>query len=240
MNIIDKNQKIFIILPTYNEKENISRLIKELFELNLPPLNILVVDDNSPDGTGKIVEDLKARYNNLDILHRQKKMGLGRAYIDAFRIVLAKGADIIIHMDVDFSHDPKYLKDLLTKIQDYDLVLGSRYVKGGGIANWNHLRRLISRLGNLYAQLVLNLPVKDLTGGFKCYRRHALESINLDELSSIGFSFMIETTYKTYQRGFVIKEIPIIFTERRLGKSKFNLKIIFESFFKVLALRFRK
>jgi len=232
--------KIYIIIPTYNEKDNIEKLIELIFGLNIPHLFVLVVDDNSPDKTGNIVEGLKSQYNNLDILHRKKKSGIGPAYIAGFRWVLQKGADLIFEMDADLSHNPKHIPEFLQNIEQYDVVLGSRHVPGGGIENWSMFRKLISRFGNIYARTILSLPFQDITGGFKCYRRKVLEDIDLDSLSSVGYNFQIETTYVAYRRGFRIKEIPIIFTDRILGKSKFDKKIIFEAFWKVLLLRFQK
>lgn len=232
--------KGLIIIPTYNEKNNINKLLESIFRLNIKDLCILVVDDNSPDGTGQLVEELKNKYPNLDIMHRQEKAGLGMAYIAGFKEALKRGADYIFEMDADLSHDPKYILDFLQAIKNNDLVLGSRYIKNGGVKNWNLFRRLISKFGNIYSSLILDLPYRDLTGGFKCYRREVLEKINLDSLSSVGYNFQIETTYKAHSAGFKIKEIPIIFTERAEGKSKFSLKIILESFWKVLVLRFKK
>lgn len=231
--------KIYLVIPTYNEKNNILKLLDQIFVLKIEGLNILVVDDNSPDGTGQLVDQLKQKYLNLDILHRQNKAGLGTAYLAGFKEVLKKGADYIFEMDADLSHDPKLIPEFLKVIQNYDLVLGSRYVKGGGVNNWHWLRRLISRFGNIYARLILGLPYHDLTGGFKCYRRQVLEKIISKNLSSVGYNFQIETTYQTRLAGFKIKEIPITFTERQEGKSKFNLIILLESFWKVLLLRFR-
>lgn len=232
--------KIYIVIPTYNEKNNIIKLIEQIFALGIEGLNILVVDDNSPDGTGQIVEERKKINPQLDILHRLRKEGLGKAYLAGFSEALKRGADYIFEMDADFSHDPRYIPEFLNKIKDYDLVLGSRYINGGGTKNWNLARRLISRFGNIYARLILDLPLRDLTGGFKCYRHAVLEKINLAGLSSVGYNFQIETTFKAYQAGFRIAEIPIIFTERAEGKSKFNLKIILESFWQVLLLRLKK
>lgn len=229
--------KIIIIIPTYNEKSNIERIIPIIFNLQINNLHILVVDDNSPDGTGEAVEKMKKQYPNLDILHREKKEGLGRAYVAGFKKALSDGADYIFEMDADFSHDPKYIPQFLEAIKDYDLVLGSRYCRGGGVENWNFVRKMVSRFGNIYARMVLGVPIRDLTGGFKCYRRKVLETIDLDSLESIGYNFQIEITYKAYKIGFKIKEIPIIFTERREGKSKFNVKIILESFWKVILLK---
>lgn len=229
-----------IIIPTYNEKANIEELLSQIFGLGIEDLSVLVVDDSSPDGTGELVESLKTKYPNLEVLHREKKEGLGRAYIAGFKYVLEKGADLILHLDADFSHNPDYILEFLKAINNYDLVLGSRYVKGGGVENWNWARRLISRFGNIYARLILGVPVHDLTGGFKCYRRAVLEKLDLDNLNSIGYCFLTETTYRAWQAGFKIKEIPIIFTERVGGKSKFNIKIILESFVKVLKLKIKK
>lgn len=231
--------KTIIVIPTYNEKNNLPKLLDQIFSLKIDGLNILVVDDNSPDGTGKIVDKMKKTNPQIDILHREKKQGLGKAYVAGFKEALGKGADYIFEMDADLSHDPKYLPDFFKAIQNYDLVLGSRYIKGGGVSNWNLARRLISRFGNIYARIILGLPYHDLTGGFKCYRRNVLESIGLDNLSSVGYNFQIESTYKVHHAGFKIVETPIIFTERAEGDSKFNIKIVIESFWKVLELRFK-
>lgn len=232
--------KTYLVIPTYNEKNNITRLLDQIFALKIEGLNILVVDDNSPDGTGGLIDQLKQSYTNLDILHRQAKAGLGTAYLAGFNEVLKRGADFIFEMDADLSHNPKSIPEFLKAIQDYDLVLGSRYVKGGNVRNWNWLRRLISRFGNIYARLILWLPYHDLTGGFKCFRRSVLEKIILTNLSSVGYNFQIETTYRAHLAGFKIKEIPIVFIERQEGKSKFNLAILLESFWKVLQLRFKR
>jgi dolichol-phosphate mannosyltransferase len=229
--------KIYIVIPTYNERGNIEPLLEQIFSLNLEGLNVLVVDDNSPDGTGRLIDELKVNNLRLHILHHGQKAGLGRAYVAGFKEALAAGADYIFEMDADLSHDPKYIPDFLAAIADNDLVLGSRYIAGGGVKNWNLMRRLISRFGNIYARLILNLPIADLTGGFKCYRRQVLESIGLDDLGSVGYNFQIETTYKVQQAGFRIKEVPIIFSERAAGQSKFDLKIILESFWKVIKLK---
>ncbi len=230
-------QNKYIIIPTYNERGNIEKLLQEIFALEIENLLVLVVDDNSPDGTGELAEKLKTKFSGLEILHRQKKEGLGRAYIAGFKYALERGAAVILHLDADFSHDPKYIPEFFRQIENYDLVLGSRYTKGGGTKNWNLARRLISKSGNLYARIILGLPPKDVTGGFKCYRRDVLEKIDLDNLNSIGYCFMIETTYRAWRAGFKIKEVPIIFVERAAGKSKFDLGIILESFLKVIKLK---
>lgn len=232
--------KVFIIIPTYNEKDNIEPLIRKILSLNINNLKIIVVDDSSPDGTGEIVEKIKENEPRLEIVHRSGRMGLGTAYIEGFKKALNSGAEYIFEIDADFSHDPLAIPFFLEKIIQVDLVLGSRYVWGGKIKNWNLFRRLISYLGNLYARFILSLPFKDLTGGFKCYKRGVLEAIDLEKLDSEGYVFQIETTYFAYKKGFKIKEIPIIFTERKQGRSKFNIKIFLEAFWKVLVLRFKK
>lgn len=232
--------KTFCIIPTYNEKDNISRLIEALFHFQYEDFTVLVVDDNSPDGTGEEVEKLRGTHPTLQIIHRREKLGLGTAYVEGFQKALTEGAERIIQMDADWSHDPKYIPLILEALKEADLVLGSRYIPGGGIENWSAVRKAISRFGNLYARAILRVSVKDLTGGFKCYRRKALEAIGLDGLSSVGYNFQIETTYKAYKKGFRVREIPIVFTERKLGQSKFNIRIILESFWKVIKLAYGK
>lgn len=231
--------KTYVVIPTYNEKENIEELLGRVFSLSVEDLHVLVVDDNSPDGTGALVEGLKERYPRLDVLHRKAKEGLGRAYIAAFKEVMSRGSDYIIQMDADLSHNPNCIPTFLKEAKTYDLVLGSRYVEGGGINNWSPLRRMISRAGNFYARALLSVPYRDLTGGFKCYQRKVLESIDLEHMASIAYNFQIETTYKAHQAGFSIKETPIVFTKRRHGKSKFNAAMIIEAFWKVIALRLK-
>jgi len=232
--------KIVVVIPTYNERGNIETLLGQLFALRVEGLNVLVVDDNSPDGTGALVESLRAGNDRLSVLHRTVKEGLGPAYVAGFRAALAEGADIICEMDADLSHHPSYLPTMLSMLSKCDVVLGSRYVAGGGVSNWNWTRRLISRFGNAYARAVLTLPYRDLTGGYKCYRRAVLEQIGLDNLSSVGYNFQIETTYRAHRVGFRIREVPIVFVERAQGTSKFNAKIVLESFWKVLMLRTEK
>lgn len=201
---------------------------------------MVVVDDNSPDGTGDVADELRKCYP-LRVIHRPYKMGLGKAYIAAFENILRnEKPDYIIQMDADFSHDPRVIPQFLKSMQGYDMVLGSRYVRGGAVENWGLVRRIISRSGNFYARVVLGLPYKDLTGGFKCFRRGILETIDLKTLSSAGYNFQIEMTYKTYKNGYRICEIPIVFIERSVGVSKFNIPIIIESFTKVLFLRFHE
>ncbi|MEK9186607.1 MAG: polyprenol monophosphomannose synthase [Patescibacteria group bacterium] len=238
---------VFIVIPTYNEKENLPVLLEKIFDLKIPDLKALVVDDNSPDGTGRLADELKLKYPNLAVLHRQQKEGLGRAYVTAFKTVLtsyrpdkdSRHSDYIVQMDADLSHDPAVIPTMLDKIKTCHLVIGSRYIKGGRTVNWDFFRKLISRFGNFYARIVLGLPYKDLTGGFKCWRREVLEKIDLESLSSTGYNFQIETTYKAHQLKFNICETPITFTERKTGKSKFNFRIMLEAFWKVLMLRIR-
>lgn len=232
--------RTYLVIPTYNEKENITKLLLKIFSLPLEDMHVLIVDDGSPDGTGEAAEQLRATYPNLEVIHRPQKAGLGMAYVIGFKAALARGADFIFEMDADFSHDPAYVPKLLEAAKAADLVLGSRYVPGGGVSNWNWLRRLISRFGNVYARIVLGLPYCDLTGGFKCYRRAVLEKIDLDRLSSVGYNFQIETTYKAHRLGVRIVEVPIVFCERAEGQSKFDVKIVVESFWRVIRLRFER
>jgi dolichol-phosphate mannosyltransferase len=228
-----------VVIPTYNERENIGRLVKEIFSYNLP-LDILVVDDGSPDGTGELVEELIKNESRLFILHRLNKNGIGRAYIAGFKWALEHNYEYIFEMDADFSHQTKYLNDFLTAIKDNDLVLGSRYIKGGGVQNWSFIRKSISYLGCLYARMILGLKIKDLTGGFKCFRKRVIETIDLDKVQSSGFVFQIEMIYLAIKKGFQIKEIPITFMERESGRSKFDKSIFWEALFKIWQLRFRK
>jgi dolichol-phosphate mannosyltransferase len=231
---------IKIIIPTYNERDNIRQIVEKVLSLGIPELSLTIVDDNSPDGTGAIADTLRNEHENISVIHRSEKQGLGPAYIAGFRHALAHGADLIFEMDADLSHDPEMIPAFIAASQEADLVLGSRYIPEGGIENWSGLRTFVSYFGNLYARLVLGSSVKDLTGGFKCYRRKVLESLDIDRLSSLGYVFQIETTYKAEKKGFRVKEIPIIFTERTEGTSKFNAAIFFGAFFKVLMLRFKK
>ncbi|QQG46566.1 MAG: polyprenol monophosphomannose synthase [Candidatus Niyogibacteria bacterium] len=235
---------IFVVTPTYNERDNLEKLVKKIIGAGIASLKIIVVDDNSPDGTGELAEKL-AKIYPLKVLHRANKSGLGTAYVHAFKKILSGEfndgglPDYIVQIDADLSHDPEVIMRMLAKMPECDVVLGSRYIPGGEIKNWGFLRRLISRFGNIYARLILALPHQDLTGGFKCWKKEALAAIDWNSLSSIGYNFQIETTYRAYKKGFKICEIPIIFTERKTGVSKFNPKIILESFWKVLVLRFK-
>ena len=202
-------------------------------------VDVLVVDDSSPDGTGELADQLRARHDGrVDVLHRPAKQGLGTAYVAGFKHALAAGYDFIFEMDCDFSHDPRYLPAFLERIQQADLVLGSRYIPGGGTVNWNLFRRLISRSGSLYSQLLLGLPYHDLTGGFKCFRRVVLEAMDLQTVRSNGYAFQIELTYRAHRRGFRIAEVPIVFYERRVGYSKMSRDIVLEAMLRVWQFRF--
>ena len=227
-----------IIIPTYNESDNIEKLL-DLISRTDPAAHVLIVDDNSPDRTYEIVERLmQTSYpGRLFLLKRAGKLGLGTAYIAGFKWALARDYDYIFEMDADFSHDPKYLPAFLAAIEKHDLVLGSRYVPGGGVKNWGLLRKFISRGGSLYARTILGLSLRDLTGGFKCFRRQVLESIDLDAVKSNGYSFQIEMTYRARCKGFRICETPIVFEDRTAGKSKMSRKIFLEAVLMVWKLR---
>ncbi len=231
------NSKSLVIIPTYNEVENIERLIG-LIGSHLPDTSILVVDDNSPDGTGAVVERLMHSNSRLHLLKRSGKLGLGTAYISGFRYALEKDFDYIFEMDADFSHNPEYLPRFLEAIEDADLVIGSRYVDGGGVENWSFLRKMISMGGSFYARTILSVPIRDLTGGFKCFRRETLEAIDLDSVYSEGYSFQIEMTYRAYKKNLRIREIPIVFTERAGGKSKMSRRIFLEAVVRVWQILF--
>ncbi len=227
-----------VVIPTYNERENIAELIQRILEMSR--FRVLVVDDNSPDGTAAVVSELAADEPRIGLLLRPEKRGLGSAYVAGFRRALAEGAAFICEMDADFSHDPCYLPQLLAAAETrYDLALGSRYVPGGGTTDWGIIRQLISRGGNLYARIILGLPVMDATGGFRCYRRRVLETINLDDIQSNGYAFQIELAYRTMRAGFRIGELPIIFPDRRVGRSKMSRRIVLEALINVWRLRFR-
>ena len=223
-----------VCLPTYNERENVERMVRALHALGV---SVLVIDDNSPDGTGKIADGLARELDAVTVLHRPYKEGLGPAYLAGFRRAVADGAELILEMDCDFSHDPADVPRVLAAADDADLVLGSRYVEGGSTENWGWLRRAISRGGSLYAQALLGVPVRDLTGGFKCYRRAVLEALPLDDIHSKGYTFQIETTYRALLKGFAVREIPITFVDRREGGSKMSGGIVVEAVWKVPALR---
>jgi len=229
--------RALVCIPTYNERENIEAITLAVLQAD-PRVDILVVDDNSPDGTGQIADGLAAKNSRVRVLHREKKEGLGRAYLAAFRWALAEGYTYVIEMDADFSHDPRYLPGLLDAAEaGADLVLGSRYVTGGGTVNWGIGRQLLSRGGSLYARTILGVGIRDLTGGFKCFHRRVLETIDLDSVQSSGYSFQIELTYRTLRHGFTVREVPIIFEDRRVGHSKMSKKIFAEALTMVWKLR---
>ncbi|MFL5930107.1 MAG: polyprenol monophosphomannose synthase [Gaiellaceae bacterium] len=228
---------ICVCLPTYDERENLEAMVTALREVLPPDGIVLVIDDSSPDGTGEIAERLAAEHDNVHALHRERKEGLGPAYLAGFRRALELGADLILEMDCDFSHSPDDVPRLAAAAEEADLVVGSRYVPGGGTRNWGLLRRVISRGGSLYAQVILGVPIRDLTGGFKCYRRKVLETIDLDAIHSKGYAFQIETTYRSIQAGFRVAEVPIVFVDRQVGGSKMSRTIVLEAVWKVPLLR---
>jgi dolichol-phosphate mannosyltransferase len=228
----------WLILPTYNEAENIGPFVAAVLE-NLPAnARVLIVDDSSPDGTGEIADRMAAEREAVAVLHRPLREGLGPAYVAGFRQALAGGADLILEMDSDFSHEPAYLPSLLEAIEGADLAIGSRYVPGGGVGDWGAMRRAISRGGSTYSRLVLGVEVKDMTGGFKCFRREVLEAIDLDSIRSKGYAFQVELTYRVVQKGFRVVEVPIVFRDRRVGSSKMSRAIVAEAIWRVPLLRF--
>jgi dolichol-phosphate mannosyltransferase len=233
---------VWLILPTYNEAENIEAIVAaalpRLAETGLEH-RILVVDDGSPDGTGAIADRLAAADPCVEVLHRTSKDGIGPAYLAGFARALAGGADYLMEMDSDFSHDPADLPRLVKAAGRADVALGSRYVPGGGVADWGLLRRFVSRGGSLYAKLILGIPVNDLTGGFKCFRRRVLEQLDLTGIDADGYGFQIEMTYRALGAGFTVEEVPITFRDRRVGSSKMSAKIALEAFWKVPLLRLR-
>jgi len=229
--------RAYICLPTYDERENLEPMLRALRDLLGADDRVLVIDDSSPDGTGELADRLAAELDFVDVLHRPRKQGLGPAYLAGFRRALDAGAELIVEMDCDFSHDPADLPRLLEGAADADLVLGSRYVRGGGVENWGLLRRLISAGGSLYARLLLGVPVRDLTGGFKVFRREVLEAIPLDRVNSRGYAFQIELTYRAIRRGFLVTELPIRFVDREVGGSKMSRAIVLEAIWRVPLLR---
>jgi dolichol-phosphate mannosyltransferase len=231
---------VWVILPTYNEAENLERIAAAILEHLPSSRQLLVVDDNSPDGTGEIADGLAASDDSISVLHREQKQGLGPAYLAGFRLALDGGAERIIEMDADFSHDPAYLPQLIEATEDADLAIGSRYVPGGGITDWGPMRRFISRGGSAYARVALRLPIRDLTGGFKCFRRVVLETIDLETIEARGYAFQVETTYRAIKSGFRVVEVPITFRDRTDGTSKMSKSIVAEAMWRVPAMRFRR
>jgi len=231
-----------IVIPTYNEIENIEVILAKVFSLELS-VDILIVDDNSPDKTYVKVQELidaDTYSGQLHLMIRQNKEGLGKAYVAGFKWCLERDYSFIIEMDADLSHDPKYLPSFIENIKEYDLVIGSRYVKGGGVVNWSLLRKFISFGGSTYARTILGISIKDVTGGFKCFKREVLEAIDLDGIISAGYAFQIEMNYRTILKGFKVKEVPIIFEDRVAGKSKMSKKIFIEALLNVVTLRMHK
>jgi dolichol-phosphate mannosyltransferase len=234
----DPQGPAWLVLPTYEEAENLEPFVEAVLPKLPADARVLIVDDNSPDGTGEIAKRLESEEERVRFLHREQKEGLGPAYIAGFRKALAEGAGLVLEMDADFSHDPAYLPRLLEAAKRADLVIGSRYVEGGGVRNWGPLRRVISRGGSAYARLVLGVEVKDLTGGFKCFRREVLETIDLDAVDARGYAFQIEMTYRALQAGFEVAEVPIVFRDREVGKSKMDSSIVREAMWRVPRMRF--
>jgi dolichol-phosphate mannosyltransferase len=228
--------RVTVCLPTYNERENLEPMVRALDEQGV---SVLVIDDNSPDGTGELADRLAAELEHVEVLHRETKEGLGPAYLAGFNRALADGAELILEMDADFSHDPKDVQRLIHRASDADIVLGSRYVEGGSIRNWGRLRRFVSAGGSGYARRVLGVRVHDLTGGFKCFRREVLETIDLDAITSRGYAFQIETTYRALRAGFRVVEVPIAFVDRERGGSKMSRRIVLEAIWRVPMLRLR-
>ena len=235
------HERAWVVIPTYNEAANVEGIVRataaELERLVPGSHRILIVDDNSPDGTGVIADRLAAESQEVEVLHRDAKTGLGHAYLAGFARALGGNAELVIEMDADFSHDPRYLEPLLQAAQSADLVLGSRYVPGGGVQDWGIIRRLISRGGGLYARAILGVPIHDLTGGFKCIHRRVLEAIELETVRAEGYVFQIEVTYRALLAGFRVTEVPIVFRDRSVGTSKMSTRIALEAMWAVPLLR---
>jgi len=234
--VMGRSNRVLVIIPTYNERENIQNIIPRVLEQG-SNIDVLVVDDNSPDGTGGTVKDMSRDQERIHLLSRQKKLGLGTAYVEGFKYALARDYGLICEMDADFSHDPEDLPRLIEAAGESDLVIGSRYIKGVNVINWPMSRLLLSYGANLYTRIVTGMPLKDATAGFKCFRREVLESVDFNHIQSDGYSFQIEMHYRAWKKGFRIKEIPIIFIDRRVGVSKMDTGIINEAAFMVWKLR---
>jgi len=228
--------RALVCLPTYNEQDNVVPMTEAILAAT-PDVDVLVIDDNSPDGTGRLADGIAAREPRVKVLHRAGKEGLGKAYLAGFEWALGHGYELILEMDADFSHDPKYLPGMLEAARSADLVLGSRNIPGGGTVNWGVGRKIISRGGSFYARTILGIPVRDLTGGFKCFRRKVLESIDLPTVECSGYAFQIELTFRALRRGFRVVEFPIVFVDRRVGQSKMSKRIVLEALGKVWSIR---
>ncbi|HLZ24073.1 MAG TPA: polyprenol monophosphomannose synthase [Ktedonobacterales bacterium] len=226
-----------IVIPTYNERENIGGLLDDVLRF-APTTDVLVIDDNSPDGTGQLLDELHARIPQVNVLHRPGKMGLGTAYVRGFQYAIENGYELVFEMDADYSHDPRYLPDFFKMAEQSDLVIGSRYIKGGGTPNWSALRKFISGGGNTFARAMLGIPTHDCTGGFRCYRTAALRTLRLDLIRAQGYAFQVEMAYIFWKRGYRVREVPIIFVDRRVGKSKMSRRIFLEAFTWVVRTRF--
>ena len=229
--------RAIISIPTYNERENIVNLVLDI-QRAVRGVDILIIDDNSPDGTGQIADQMASHDRSIHVMHRPGKMGLGTAYVAGFRYAIEQGYDLVFEMDADFSHNPMYLPQFLTLAEHADLVIGSRYIKGGGTPNWAPLRKFISGGGNMFARAVLGIPVHDCTGGYRCYRTSALRTLNLGAIRAQGYAFQVEMAYNFWKSGFRIRETPIIFEDRRVGSSKMSRKIFIEAFLWVVRTRF--
>lgn len=239
---VTSRPRVVVCLPTYNEAEHVETMLTalvDLFDREGIDGRVLVIDDDSPDGTGRIADGVAHREKRVSVLHRPGKEGLGRAYRAGFRVALDAGADLIVEMDCDFSHDPAALPELLEAANHAHFVLGSRYVAGGSIGEWGPIRRVVSRVGCWYARRVLGVPVQDLTGGFKCFRREVLESLPLDEVDTAGYGFQIDMTFRALEHGYVVREVPITFTDRQAGQSKMSWRITLEAVLAVPAMRMR-
>jgi dolichol-phosphate mannosyltransferase len=234
---VPANRPIWLVLPTYDEAANLAAIVAPVRDQLPADSRVLIVDDSSPDGTGEIAERLAAEHDDVSVLHRRRKQGLGPAYVAGFREALAGGAELVAQMDADFSHDPGDLPRLLAAAERADLVLGSRYVNGGGVADWGPTRRLISRGGSAYARAMLGVGIRDLTGGFKVFRRAVLDAIELETIPSLGYAFQVETTYRAIRAGFRVVEVPITFRDRRVGESKMSGSIVVEAALRVPMMR---
>jgi dolichol-phosphate mannosyltransferase len=236
---VSENARVWLVIPTYNESANVEAIVEAARDVLPPSRLVLIVDDDSPDGTGRIADRLAETHDDVAVMHRKTKEGLGPAYVAGFRKALAGGAELVAQMDADFSHDPQDLPRLLTAAEDADLVLGSRYVDGGGVADWGPARRAVSRWGSAYARTALGIDIHDLTGGFKVFRRAVLEAIDLASLESLGYAFQVETTFRAIRGGFRVVEVPIVFRDRRVGASKMSGGIVLEAAWRVPAMRLR-
>ncbi len=234
-----ESARVWLVVPTYNEAPNVEGIVEAALEQLPSERRVLVVDDNSPDGTGEIAQRIADSHPDVSVLHRPRKEGLGPAYVAGFGVALAGGAELVVQMDADFSHDPADIPRLLQAANDADLVLGSRYVEGGGVKDWGPARRAISRGGSAYARAALGVGVRDLTGGFKVFHRRVLEAIDLESVTSLGYAFQVETTFRAVRRGFKVVEVPIVFDDRRVGQSKMTGGIVLEAALRVPIMRFR-